>query len=64
MTAQDIVLIVHPPEHPPNISPKGGYMALNRFCIDEELAFESSGVFHFNSHSLKTEGKGKSFLHQ
>ena len=44
---QDVVLLVNPPRHRWNISLKGGNMILNRFCIDEEMAFESSGVFIF-----------------
>ena len=28
-----------------NISLKGGNMFLNRFCIDEDAAFELSGVY-------------------
>ena len=43
---QDVVLLVNPPRHRWNISLKGGNMILNRFCIDEEMAFESSGVFY------------------
>ena len=44
---QDVALLVNPPRHRWNISLKGGNMILNRFCIDEEMAFESSGVFIF-----------------
>ena len=28
-----------------NISSKAGYLFLNRFCIDEDLGFEISGVY-------------------
>lgn len=43
---QDIVLMIRPPRDPADISWKGGNMALNRFCIDEKMANESSGVYH------------------
>ena len=43
---QDVVLFINPTEEPWDISSRGGKMALNRFCIDEEMAFESSGVFY------------------
>ena len=43
---QDIVLIGLPSSGPYDISWKSGNMALNRFCIDEEMANESSGVFY------------------
>ena len=42
--SQDIVIIRTPPSRPCDISWKSGNMALNRFCIDEEMANESSGV--------------------
>ena len=42
---QDIVLLIEPPKCAWDISLKCGNMALNRFCIDEETAFESSGVY-------------------
>ena len=44
--SQDIVIIRTPPSDPHDISWKSGNMALNRFCIDEEMANESSGVFY------------------
>ena len=31
-----------------DISLKGANMMLNRFCIDEDAAFESAGVYHLN----------------
>ena len=43
---QDVVLLMDPPYHAWDISLKGANMALNRFCIDEEAAFESSGVYY------------------
>ena len=43
---QDVVLLMDPPNDAWNISLQGGNMALNRFCIDEEAAFELSGVYY------------------
>ena len=43
---QDIVLVLAPPRFTYDNSWKGANMALNRFCIDEEMANESSGVFY------------------
>ena len=59
---QDVVLLMIPTERPSKISWRGGNMVLNRFCIDEEMANESSGVFYpkkgkesnFIQHSLIT----------
>ena len=61
--SQDIVIIRLPPSHPYDISWKSGNMALNRFCIDEEMANESSGVFSLKNKSYwgaraKDIGKG------
>ena len=35
-----------------NISSKGGKMCLNRFCIDEDAAFELSAVNYLKSSNL------------
>ena len=35
---------------------KGGNMILNRFCIDEDAAFELSGVYFFEKSSEYIEG--------
>ena len=43
---QDVVFLMESPKYPYDISAQGVNMALNRFCIDEEMAFESSGVFY------------------
>ena len=58
---QNIVLLVFPPNFSYDISWKGGNMILNRFCIDEEMANESSGVFDCRAHiplNLDFEGTG------
>ena len=41
---QHVVLLVNQPKSPWDIW-KGGNMVLDRFCIDEETAIKSSGVF-------------------
>ena len=57
---QNLVVMMEPSENAWVTSLKGGRMILNRFCIDEDAAFELSGVNY-----LKKEyapGKGKEFL--
>ena len=60
--SQDIVVIRLPPRRPCDISRKSGNMALNRCCIDEEMANESSGVFDTKNCAdvwdTKDSGKG------
>ena len=64
---QNMVVLVEPPERAWNTSSKGPKMCLNRFCIDEDAAFELSGVHHvdksFNDMDsyLKEASKGKEF---
>ena len=41
---QNLVVLMDPSKFAHNISLKGGNMYLNRFCIDEDAAFELSGV--------------------
>ena len=45
---------------------KAGNMFLNRFCIDEESAFETSGVYYLREHRFHgndhKKGKGLSSL--
>ena len=45
---QDLVLLMDPPKDGSDISLKAGNMLLNRFCIDEEAGFESSGVYYLD----------------
>ena len=45
-----------------NVSSKAGNMILNRFCIDEDAAFELSGVNYLQKSSEEMEnGKSKKF---
>ena len=41
---QNLVVLMDPSETPWETSMKGGNMILNRFCIDEDAAFELAGV--------------------
>ena len=44
------------------ISSKGGNMCLNRFCVDEDAAFELSGVYYFDILYKYNPYKGKGYL--
>ena len=44
---QNLVVFMDPSEYDYNDSFKGGNMILNRFSIDEDAAFELSGVHYF-----------------
>ena len=46
---QNIVVLMEPSDELYYIGYKGGNMCLNRFCIDEDAAFELSGVNEFAS---------------
>ena len=52
---QNLVVFMEPFEDAFDTPLKGGNMILNRFCIDEDAAFELSGVY-----SLKKYCTGKS----
>ena len=47
----NIILSTEFSEDTYNNSKKGGYMLLNRFCIDEDAAFESTKVHNLNDKS-------------
>ena len=64
---QNLVVLIEPSENAYNINLKAGNMFLNRFCIDEDAAFELSGVHYLKKSSCyitygdpkrKSEGKG------
>ena len=44
------------------ISLKGGNMSLNRFCVDEDAAFELSGVHYSKKPKKYNPNKGKGYL--
>ena len=43
---QNVVLLMEPCDSAADVSLKAGNMLLNRFCIDEDAAFESTGVYY------------------
>ena len=59
---QNLVVLMEPSKDAHNNSLEGGNMVLNRFCIDEDAAFELSGVNYLKDtqviqtsrHGLKT----------
>ena len=51
----NIVVLMEPPETHSNISENAGNMYLNRFCIDEDSAFELSGI-HYLYESRNVSG--------
>ena len=73
---QNLVVLMEPSEYAKDISIKAGNMILNRFCIDEDAAFELSGVNYLKKSSSdivtgtsyefkvkrKVKGKEYSFL--
>ena len=48
---QNLVVLMDPPKYAYDVSLKGGNMILNRFCIDEDAAFELSGVNYLKKSS-------------
>jgi len=59
---QNLFVLMEPSEDASEISLKGGNMILNRFCIDENAAFELSGVNYLKQANEKKKGKEYSFL--
>ena len=73
---QKLVVLMEPSEHACDNDMKAGNMILNRFCIDEDAAFELSGVNYLKKSSddirhnesikfkvkRKVKGKEYSFL--
>ena len=59
---QNLVLLMEPSKDAYRISPQGGNMFLNRHCIDEDAAFELSGVRYLKKlSSVKRKSKGKEY---
>ena len=44
---KNLIVFMEPPEKANEISIKAGNLYVNRFCIDEDAAFELSGVYYF-----------------
>ena len=70
---QNLVLLIEPSKDASVISLKGGNMCMNRFCINEEAAVESSGVHYLkkpwykmsnesDKFEVAKESKGKGYL--
>ena len=49
---QNLVVLMEPSEDAWSSSLKGGKMIFNRFCIDEDAAFELSGVNYLKKSSI------------
>ena len=63
---QNLVILMEPSNYSCMISEKAGNMCLNRFCIDEDSAFELSGVDYLKRTSYETSyftkpSKGKGY---
>ena len=54
-TMQNLVVLMDPPKRTDLMSLKVGNMCLNRFCIDEDAAFELSGVNYLEKYSKDME---------
>ena len=60
---QNLVVLMEPSEDAWDTSLKAGNMILNRFCIDEDAAFELSGVNYLKrADTSREKGKEYSFL--
>ena len=57
---QNLVVLMeeHRGGRPDIISSKGGNMCLNKFCIDEDAAFEFSGVQNLEKSGPESKGNG------
>ena len=57
----NLVAFMEPSEHAHETPLKAGNMILNRFCIDEDAAFELSGVNSLKQWFYHEKGKEYSF---
>jgi len=58
---QNLVVLMEPSETACQTSLRGGNMILNRFCIDEDAAFELSGVNYLKDRRIIDTEKGKEY---
>ena len=59
---QDLVVLMEPTKYTSETPLKAGNMILNRFCIDEDAAFEFSGVNYLKKSSEEMSfGRSKKF---
>ena len=54
---QNLIVLMEPSEKAFLASLKAGNMIFNRFCIDEDAAFELSGVYYLKKHERTTRPK-------
>ena len=63
---QNLVVLIEPSDSSYDISSKAGIMCMNRFCIDEDAAFELSAVHDldesFNDVYRSSRAKGREFF--
>jgi len=52
---QNLIVLMEPSEDAETVSLKAGNMILNQFCIDEDAAFELSGVNYLKKSSDDVE---------
>ena len=50
---QNLIVLMDPSEDGDDVSLKTGSMIFNRFCIDEDAAFELSGVYYLETSSME-----------
>ena len=50
---QNLVVLIDSSYQPWDVSCKAGNMCFNRFCIDEDAAYEISGVYYLKKSSKK-----------
>jgi len=58
---QNLVVLMEPSKDGDDVSLKTGNMILNRFCIDEDAAFELSGVYYLKKSSEMIFGNSLKF---
>ena len=59
---QNLVVLIEPSDDAWRTPLKGGNMILNRFCIDEDAAFELSGVYSLKKWSEEIERKWRPWV--
>ena len=60
--AQNLIILIQPTKDAPDISFKAGSMSMNRSSIDEDAAFEFSGVYNLNSPSIYLKEDGLTMM--
>ena len=50
---QNLIVLMEPSKDAYDFSMRTGNMILNRFCIDEDAAFELSGVYYLETSSME-----------